>query len=140
MNGERLKEIDDLLNGGDDRDLLLEKGQILAAMERFDESVKAYSLAITCDPFCSKAYLLRGRKYNSLLKYQEACADFTMATRLNTEEPDNWYYFGVAYYMLRDYARAAEAFEGCLKVTRKYKGDELPPIICLLYTSPSPRD
>ena len=29
----------------------------------------------------------------------------------------------------RDYARAAEAFEGCLKVTRKYKGDELPPIM-----------
>lgn len=129
MSEERLKEIDELLIKGDDRDLLLERGQILAAMERFDESVDAYSLAIACDPFCSKAYLLRGRKYNSLMKYRKACADFTMATRFDTEESDNWYYFGVAYYMLREYLQAAEAFERCLKVTMKYRGDELPPIM-----------
>lgn len=130
MINSKLNEIDHLLEETPlKRDLWLEKGQILASQERFQEAINAYSQGIVCDPFCAKAYLLRGRKYNSLLKYEEAIADFTMATRLDPEERDNWYYYGVAFYMLRDYLRAAAVFERCLEVNIKYLPDELSPTL-----------
>lgn len=112
----------------------MEKGDIFNKLDKFDEAIDSYSMAITCEPFYSRLRLLRGRKYISSARYKEAIADLTLAARIDSDDYENWYYLGVAYCLDLRYEESLQVFKRCLEVALKNDTDEIPPVVDWLYT------
>ena len=74
-------------------------------------------MAITCDPFNWEFYRHRAHRFLSCWRFQDAAADFTIASRLNTENWRVWYHLGLSWFLLRDYEKAVQAYKKCYDVT-----------------------
>ena len=66
-------------------DLWMERGLRLADQQLMREAVEAFSKAISIDPFKGIYYRHRAHRYLSCWRFQDACADFTLASRLIPE-------------------------------------------------------
>ena len=93
------------------------------------DAVKCFSRCININPFNPEYYFRRGRKYVSMDEWPKALADFTMATRLETEVGPMWHYRGVANFFLEKYEEAIECFMRSIEVNIKYDGDLIPPSV-----------
>ena len=80
-------------------------GMEYVAEDAFEEAVDAFSNGLIHNPFNKDCYRERGRKYISLQKYAHAVADFTIASRLDPYDNENWYYQGVAAHLAEMYDR-----------------------------------
>lgn len=94
-------------------DLWMERGLRLADQQLMREAVEAFSKAIALDPFQGIYYRHRAHRYLSCWRFQDACADFTLASRLIPENWDVWYHLGLSHYLLGEYEAAAEAYDRC---------------------------
>lgn len=94
-------------------DLWMERGLRLADQQLMREAVEAFSKAISIDPFKGIYYRHRAHRYLSCWRFQDACADFTLASRLIPENWDVWYHLGLSYYLLGEYEAAAVAYDRC---------------------------
>lgn len=80
---DAVAEIDEKLNADPkNADLWMQRGLALAGGFYMREAVEAYSRAIELDPFKGILYRHRGHRHISCWEFEEAAADFVMASRL----------------------------------------------------------
>lgn len=100
-------------------DLWMERGLALSKQRLFRHASDSYSCAIMKDPFKGIYYRHRGHRFISCFRFEDACADFVLASRLIPENWDVWYHLGLSYFLLGDYENAACSYKTCLDITDK---------------------
>ncbi len=98
-------------------DLWMEKGLMLAGSALYREAGECYSRAIACDPFKGIYYRHRAHRFLSQWRFEDALADFTIASRMIPENWDVWYHLGLSNFLLGNYADAAVAYQTCLELS-----------------------
>lgn len=93
--------------------LWFERAKILAASGNMREAVEALSRAIAVDPFCGIYYRWRGHRHLNCGDVADACADFTIASRLLPENWDVWYHLGLCNVVLGRREAAQYAHKKC---------------------------
>lgn len=101
---------EELRQNPDDIDVLLQFGQKIFDLWRFNEALKVYSDAVKIAPDNYLPYQRRGRCYLSLRKFGAAIKEFDAAKELMPSYFDNWYYLGLAFYFYGDLKAAETAF------------------------------
>ena len=102
----------------------------LVEERRYEESIIAFSTGLIYDPFHKGLRLQRGRKYTTLDDYRTATAELTLATRLDPENWETWYYLGTALYLDGRFAECMKAEKRAIEVCQEYGIGELPAPIC----------
>lgn len=128
-----------------DANALIWVGRRTAYLGRFREAIDLYSRGIRRHPRDARFYRHRGHRYLTVRKFDAAIRDLEKAARLTARQPDEiepdgipnarnqptstlqsniWYHLGLARYLSGDFARALEAYERCLEVSRN------PDMLC----------
>lgn len=97
-------------------DAWLALGKAQADLWRYNDAIATYTEAIRVAPSNALLYRHRGHRYISTRQFARAVEDLERAAALDASSYDIWYHLGLAYYLQRDFARAARAYESCLKV------------------------
>jgi len=100
-----------------DGELWMERGLALARQSLHRQAVESYSKALAIDPFKGIYYRHRGHRFLSCHRFEDACADFSMAARLIPENWDVWYHLGLSWFLLGDYRMALISYRRCLELT-----------------------
>lgn len=103
--------------------LWMERGLALSTGCFMREAVEAYSRAIELEPFNGLLYRHRGHRHVSCWEFEEAAADFVVASRLIPENWDVWYHLGLSYYLLGRYEDALAAYARCYAISDKMQAD-----------------
>lgn len=98
--------------------LWMEKGLMLAKAALYREAGECYSRAISLDPFNGILYRHRAHRFLSQWRFEDACADFTIASRIIPENWDVWYHLGLSHFLLGNYEKAATAYQRCLDLSK----------------------
>ena len=101
----------------DNAELWMEKGLALAGASLYREAGECYAHAISIDPFNGILYRHRGHRFLSQWRFEDAAADFTLASRLIPENWDVWYHLGLSHFLLGAYDKAAAAYQRCLELS-----------------------
>ena len=126
-----LKQVEEeLKQRPEDPDLWYKKGMALAGEGRYEECIIAFSTGLVYAPFHKGLRLQRGRKYTTLDDYRTASAELMMATRLDPENWETWYYLGVALYLEGEYADCMKMEHRAIDVCRTYGVEETPAPLC----------
>ncbi len=135
MVNNRLMEIEaELIKDPDNPKIWLEKGLELVNLYMHYEAIEAFSIGLTLDSTNPELLLARGRRYISIRRYNEALADLSLASRLQPESFDNWYYMGVAYTISGNFTKATKAFEACLNFVLRNDDETLrAPVVDWLW-------
>jgi tetratricopeptide (TPR) repeat protein len=91
-------------------DLLIALGRAQVSVWRLHDAIETFTRAIKLAPDNARLYRLRGHRYISSRQLDRAVADLERAAKLSDKEFDIWYHLGLAHYLKRDFARAAEAY------------------------------
>ena len=94
-------------------ELWMERGLALAKQFLYREAEESYSRAIAADPFRGIYYRHRAHRFLSCHRFEDACADFCIASRLIPENWDVWYHLGLSWFLLGDYGQALKAYRCC---------------------------
>lgn len=110
-------------------------GRRLAYLHQFEDAFEVYGEGIERFPDAHQLYRHRGHRYITTRQFERAIADFEHAAELARSrpvevEPDGlpnrlnrptsnthfniWYHLGLAYYLTRQFAQAAEAYAVCM--------------------------
>lgn len=117
---ERVKEVEAKIAADpDNARLWMEKGLALAGDMLYREAGECYAHALALDPFDGILYRHRGHRMLSQFRFEDACSDFVMASRMIPENWDVWYHLGLSYFLLRNYEKAAWAYEHCLQLSKE---------------------
>ena len=143
-------------------DAFVGKGRTLARLRRYDEAFAAYGEALKLAPDDAMILRYRGHNYINVRKLDLALADLTKAEALiearareaergkgvpaserarrgaggpadNQDDFGIYYHLALAYYLTGDYAKAAQAYDGCVR-TSKTDGDR---VSCWAWQYPS---
>lgn len=119
-------------------DALIWYGRRMAYTGNYDEAIRIYTKGIALHPADARFYRHRGHRYLTTRCIDKAIADFKKAAALIKGKPDEvepdgmpnaqniptstlqsniWYHLGLAYYLKKDFEKAAEAYTECLKVS-----------------------
>ena len=122
----------------DSADVLLARAQVLLKKDNFSGALLSLSMGIGRYPKDARLYAARGNAYNGLKKFKEAVADFNRALASPAKDADWYFRRGWAYDQLSDFAASTADYEKYLS----FRPDNALAwyCLCLLYTSPSPRD
>ena len=114
-------------------------GRRTAYLARFRDAIAIFSSAIEKHPSEARLYRHRGHRYITVREFDTAIADLSkaaslVAPRADEVEPDGqpnarniptgtlktniYYHLGLAHYLKGDFARAAEAYELCMRHSR----------------------
>lgn len=104
------------------------RGRTLARLRRYDEALASYGEALKRKPDDAMALRYRGHNYINVRKIDLALADLTRADEIArkaagkdpsiTDEYGIYYHLGLARYLSRDFAGAAEAYKDCDRVSK----------------------
>jgi tetratricopeptide (TPR) repeat protein len=87
------------------------KGKVLVKLERYDEAIEAFDLAIKYKPDFAKAYYNKGNTLSRYLnRYQEAIDAFDLAIKYDPDDVEAYYNKGLALKSLGRTAEAEAAF------------------------------
>lgn len=114
----------------DNAQLWMEKGLELAKSALYREAGECYARAIALNPEEGIFYRHRAHRFLSQWRFEDACADFAIAAKKIPENWDVWYHLGLSYFLLRDYKKAAAAYQKCLDMT---KGEDEYIAVCDWY-------
>src|SRR5512138_656019 len=104
------------------------RGRTLARLRRYDEALASYGEALKRKPDDAMALRYRGHNYINVKKIDLALADLGRADQIAraaagkdpriTDEYGIYYHLGLARYLSRDFAGAAEAYAQCDRVSK----------------------
>ena len=104
------------------------RGRTLARLRRYDEALASYGEALKRKPDDAMALRYRGHNYINVRKIDLALADLNKASEVVraaagkdpriTDEYGIYYHLGLARYLSRDFAGAAEAYKDCDRVSK----------------------
>jgi len=113
-------------------------GRRLGYLGKYDEAISIFSRGIAIHPGDARLYRHRGHRYITVRCFDNAINDLEKAARLIRRSPDEvepdgipnakniptstlqsniWYHLGLAYYLKRDFKKAAKAYNQCIKVS-----------------------
>lgn len=92
-------------------------GRAYRRQQMHREAIAAYSRGLFYEPFYGLFYRHRAHAYLNTSRWEEAIADWTMATRLIPENWDVWYHLGATCFIAGDYETAAKAYVRTLELT-----------------------
>ena len=96
-------------------DLLIKLGRAYVGVWRLRDAVATFTRAIALQPDKGLLYRLRGHRYITMRRFDDAEKDLERATTLPGDKPfDYWYHLGLAYYLKGRYDKAAPAYEKAL--------------------------
>jgi tetratricopeptide (TPR) repeat protein len=122
----------------DDPDATIWLGRRIAYLGRYRDAIETFSEGIEKHPDDARLYRHRGHRYITIREFPKAIADLTKAAQLVSGKPDQvepdgqpnarniptstlqsniYYHLGLAHYLSGDYARAADAYAECMKVS-----------------------
>jgi tetratricopeptide (TPR) repeat protein len=122
----------------DDPDATIWLGRRIAYLGRYRDAIETFSEGIEKHPDDARLYRHRGHRYITVREFPKAIADLTKAAQLVSGKPDQvepdgqpnarniptstlqsniYYHLGLAHYLSGDYARAADAYAECMKVS-----------------------
>lgn len=111
-------------------------GRRLAYLFHFEQAIAVYGAGLKHFPNAHQLYRHRGHRYITTRRFELARTDFERAAGLSVAqpielEPDGvpnrlnrplstshfniWYHYGLAHYLLGDFAEAARAYQTCLQ-------------------------
>ncbi len=93
------------------------RGECYFSKKNFEESTKAYSLAIGLLANYPEAYYKRGLANLQLNKATDAIADFTKTIQYNPQFYLAQKSIGDAYFSIKDYKNCASSLEACLEMS-----------------------
>jgi tetratricopeptide (TPR) repeat protein len=115
-------------------DAMIWYGRRLAYLGRYSEAIRVFGRGVQLHPGDARFLRHRGHRYITLRCNHAAIADFTRAAAVEKGRPDQvepdgmpnarnsptsslqtniFYHLGLAYYLERDFPRAAEAWKAC---------------------------
>jgi tetratricopeptide (TPR) repeat protein len=97
------------------------KGRTLARLRRYDEAFLAYGEALRLRPGDPMILRYRGHNYINVRKFDLALADLEAAEAKKSDDFGIYYHLALAYYLTGQFAKAAHAYEGCVRTAA---GDE----------------
>lgn len=97
-------------------DLLRRKSDAVAPQCLVRESISSLSRAIIYDPLSGVNFSMRGRRYINAGEFEQAVADFAMASRLIPENWYVWYHLGLCNLILGHYDLAEKAYNQCAEI------------------------
>lgn len=97
----------------EDGKLWFEKYKLMVEQSNMREAINCLSRCIAIDPFCGIYYRWRGHRHLNCGDIEDACADFTMATRLLPENWDAWYHLALCNVVLGRHYAAEYAHKKC---------------------------
>jgi tetratricopeptide (TPR) repeat protein len=121
-----------------DPEALIWVGRRYGYLWRFRDAIDTFSKGISRWPDNPKFYRHRGHRYLSIREFAKAQADFEKATTLIKGKPDEiepdgapnptgkprstlqfniWYHLGLAQFLQGNFAKAADAYVACMKVS-----------------------
>lgn len=115
---DKVKAIDAKIKADpENSDLWLQRGLALAEQLLFRESVEAFSNAIALNPFCGIYYRHRAHRNLSCWRFEDARADFSVASRLIPDNWAVWYHLGLCNFILKDFKKAEIAYRRCYELS-----------------------
>lgn len=123
----------------DDLDATIWLGRRQAYLGRYRDAIETFSKGIEKHPDDARMYRHRGHRYITVRELPKAVADFTKAAQLVAGKPDQvepdgqpnarniptstlqsniYYHLGLAHYLTRDFAKAADAYARCMTVSK----------------------
>jgi tetratricopeptide (TPR) repeat protein len=111
-------------------DYYVGKGRTLARMRKYDEAFAAYGAALKLEPDNPMVLRYRGHNYVNVKRLDDALADLTKAEAMKKDENGIYYHLALAYYLKGEYAKAADAYEGCVRTAPA--GDD-GPVSCMAW-------
>ncbi len=94
-----------------DTALLIRRANLNLHSRQESKAIEDLSRAISIYPGKTAWYMQRGKLYRNAQQYDQALNDFAQATSLSSEDPQTWYFKGLAYVDLGDIYGAAAEFE-----------------------------
>lgn len=93
------------------------EGNALLGSKAFEKAAEKYTEAIALDPENAIFYGNRAAALSYVKKYKEAASDALKATEIDPNYTKAWIRLGLAYYELRDYSKAKDAYQQVLNRT-----------------------
>ena len=87
----------------------------LARVQRHEEGIQSCSKALELRPDSAPILIDRGHYYINLRKLDPALADLTRVQATKAEDYGLYYHLALALYMKGEYAKAADAYVGCVR-------------------------
>jgi tetratricopeptide (TPR) repeat protein len=103
----------DLRASPDDVEKAIALGRAYAAVWRYRDAIDVYSRALERHPEHAMLYRHRGHRFLSVRDLAAGLRDMERAAELEQGDFDIWYHLGLARYLARDFAGAAEAYRRC---------------------------
>jgi len=100
--------------------LFYERGVMYTDLGESDNAIASFSIAISMDSTCSKAYLGRGDAYYLASEHYKAIEDYSRAITINPTNTDAYWKRGFIYHLTGDYAKAIEDFSKAIAIDPKY--------------------
>lgn len=117
-HSEEVRKVErELENNPSNPNLWMNKGLALAKQMLCREATEAFSVGLSYDPFNWLILRHRGHRHLSTYRFEDAAADFELASRINDKDWDVWYHLGLSYYLIGDFQRACNAYVKCLEMT-----------------------
>jgi tetratricopeptide (TPR) repeat protein len=95
---------------------LLEEGNTLYSLQRYDEAIRAFDQAIRLDPNYASAHYNKGNSLGNLQRYDEAIRAFDQAIRLDPNYAAAYYNKGNSLHNLQRYDEAISAFDQAIRL------------------------
>lgn len=89
----------------------------LAGLRRHEEAIAACGESLRLNPGNPEALRDRGHYYLNLGKIDPALSDLREAESRTKLDRGIYYHLGMAHFLKGDFAKAAEAYEGCLRTS-----------------------
>lgn len=103
-------------------DLLLAAARARDGIWQYRQAIELYSRGVARAPQDVRFLRFRGHRYISTRKFDLAVADLERAAALAPTSFDVAYHLALAYYLRRDFDKAASVYQGCLDAS----ADPLP--------------
>lgn len=87
----------------------------LARLQRHDEGIESCTAALTLRPNDAQILIDRGHYYINVRKLEPALADLTRVAATKLEDYGLYYHLALALYMKGEFAKAADAYVGCVR-------------------------
>lgn len=87
----------------------------LARLQRHAEGIESCSTALQLRPDSAPILIDRGHYYINIRKLEPALADLTRVQATKLEDYQLYYHLSLALYMKGEFAKAADAYEGCMR-------------------------
>ena len=107
-------------------------GTALSLIGKNEEGIEAHSHGIAFDPFYAHNYFGRGRRANTVGRYWQAIADFSMAIQLDSDNWTYWYYRATTLNLHGYVEESIDDFRQCLRLSA---ASDHYPLIHWIYTS-----